>query len=722
MSFGNPSNPTWGSTGGTGTALDMFLRQVLPGMLGQFRQNQNIVDTAEAQRFQSIQYGATMFAANNAQVVQSINALIEQTNQTLKQFGMNYSISNLSNQASAEAIGRIMPFASTIGGGVFDAVGLSAPAFTGALAESQRRHIYQQPGLDPTATGQRIGEIGKASYEQLYNTSGEPLGNTFGYKGGALGQLAAAGSGRGWGDNNLLQPGKTTQDAAKEHAAFAQRMGQLGSAVRDLGGPFAAMGAQQTIQAAVDLNLGGAHMTSEQMSAHIRRQKELGRMAGMDTGQVHGIQIQAGQFAKSIGLNASMATGTSDRALAERTHLQGMGDEAMSEHGTDLNKLTQKSNMLGLQAVNSDVGKQMAALREFGELSEQEGSGIKLTGPAKEAYEALKKGEYKFKEDAEFISMMKASGISGEQVLMALADPALLKKHGAAIAGNAREQQWDVDIAPNVSMAIGSAVSAESGGKISGKRAQRIANLITKTIRDNAGKKKEVVHAAVVSALKSKEQIPAEEAKRYATAAIASGNVFAEKLGYEGILEAADLHSKDLHTAARKNIKTANAKGAHAEQHASKWMDPIQRTVEGFKRGGLLGAVQGFFNMGENVAPEPTQEQIESAPDTTAGPAAPKTPKEVHEERHAKEKEGRESRKAALAATHQAYHDKVAATHDAYKARETAKLEAAYAKRDARFERAHRGKGQPHADLSTAPAYVREVSSGPPTGASVMNA
>jgi hypothetical protein len=607
---------------GFGDTLSMLARMVagqlgITGTFGQFNPNQNIQDTVAGQRFAQTSMTATMYSASHSNAAAEVNKLLTQLT------GHPSAITN--NYLSAGINNYVMPMASVMGAGLFDQMGLSAPMFTSALAGQLRFNPAVQSG-DPAAMGQRIGEIGAGAYNQLFNsTTGNPLQNTYGYRGGQLGMLAAWGATQGW-EKDLM--GMSKEGAIKEHAEFSQRMGMLGSSVRDLGGAFAGLNAQQTGEMSNVLSLGGDHMSIEQKAVHNRLMFQLGRSADMAPQQWIGLQAQAGQYARSIGLEASAGTVSSARALADRNVLKYSGEQAINDTGASLDEMTQQSHMLTSNAMNSTAGKQMAGLAAIAARLKKKG--IKPHGKLGEAIDALEKGEYQYQDMGAFTSMGGAD-ISAKELEAAATDPSNVKIYGRGVANNARNEQWRLDLAPQMSTMIANNLGQASKGKLGQRQGDQISEAITEVLHNSGGKTQQEAQDAIKNMLVQKFRMSADDANKYMQSAWQAADIFTQQVGYKGILNAVDMNQK---RAVETEIKRANAAADNAAENAATGqMDVVQRVVEGFKHGGVQGALQGLvgFISGDTSHTPPTAAQIKDASSNPARNAPSLPGKPMHE-------------------------------------------------------------------------------------------
>lgn len=464
-----------------------------------------------------------------------------------------------------------------------------------------QRDLLQGQDYNPAAMGNRLGRIGAAAYNQLYDpTAANPLQNTYGFGGSQAGLLVAAGIQKGWFNTNLTQGDEAA--GANALAGFTRRVTGLASSVRDISGidpRFAGLNEQQLLAMSDSLTLGGTGMSLEERGKHIRNMTALTRMNDMRFEDVQGLQIQAGQYAQMIGGRQVEGTVAGNRALAERAYYKGLGN--LDENvGSSLAELTQKAGMLTANAINSQAGAQMAALMEIA--ADPEKYGAKLTDENGQPTELgkqvqnLKEGKYSYQQGEDFQNMLARGGMESKSIQGVIGSRrANLEKHGMAIANNARDAQWDADLAPNIKADVSGMLSGASKGRFKGKKLDDYADAVANALRTNGGKSSAEVLAAVKAAL-IKAGMPEEDVDRYASLAIEASDETAQAFGYKSAREAATLHSDAMKGAAKQNNATATEAAIKADKSAAdQQMNPWQRAYEGFKQGGIPGALKGFF-------------------------------------------------------------------------------------------------------------------------------
>lgn len=218
-------------------------------------------------------------------------------------------------------------------------------------------------------------------------------------------------------------------------------------------------------------------------------------------------------------------------------------DRALELARTSRQELRRIDAKLTAQAVNSQMGNQLAALMRMGEEGMlQEGS------KAWQSYQDLKAGKYKYQSQADFIQIMKTGGVDS-----AVANTILnqretnIQGYGKQIVGNARNQQWDAEIANHMRACIANALGVirVRQDKPDQGTDMVLGRIITATVRSTAGRTPAEVRAAIAAKLR-KAGVSQTEANQLASVGYGAACETMPQLGYENITKAAILHNRKV--------------------------------------------------------------------------------------------------------------------------------------------------------------------------------
>ena len=257
------------------------------------------------------------------------------------------------------------------------------------------------------------------------------------------------------------------------------------------------------------------------------------------------------------------------------------------------------------------VGGQMSALMAAGKSGQ-----LKKGSKAEEAYNKLAEGEYQYMDESAFQDLAKGSGFtSSEWQRNRMNDKVNTKKYGKDIAEQARNSQWDVDIAPNMQVGVMQAI-----GERAGKNSGAYASTITQAIRDSGGKTEKEAKENVVKALMEKHGVSKDDAEKMAFSGMGAADEVAQQgFGYNNALNAAGQNSKEMQKDVAETKAQATEIAESGDKNASKGqMQVPQRLAEAAKLA-VKGDIMGAFKM---IANDVMSGASTAAPSGTTGGAA----------------------------------------------------------------------------------------------------
>ena len=662
MSTGLTQGPTWGTGAiGSGNALaDLGLNVFASSnnlRLNNFwggRENSN--DNAEAQGWNRM----TMHGAAKAAVETGAGAQVSKFVQGGNKIAQSWGLGSVFNSpTSADALGQkaneMMPMAQQFGGAVFDAVGMGGPGYHRMVAQTQRGFMDRNLSPDQIkAAGEKMAETTVGAYNILQR--GDQMQNVSGYGMGEAGGITATAQRLGLGGVGKF----SKPDSDKRLAKSTIDATMQARAVQDLGGQFSNMSGEEALGQVKNLTMGGSGMTAEQRTMHIRETQQLSRLGGVSVEQAAGMQIQAGQYAQQMGGDVRQGRAAMKRGLAERSHYQQLSDTGLAAAHTDVDALTQKSAMLTAGAMNSTVGGQMASLMDVGKqglldkkskgyqqylnlrgkdaLGDITKKGDELMAAAKKDpkaaetdeykaftasadyrdYKNIKggmgaKGDYKYMKEAEYTKMLASSGMSKEEAQASrMNTKANIKEHGESISNQARNEQWDVDIKPELTKVVGGALSQLTRGKLKGKRGEATAAAAVEALHASAGEDRDTTISNIEKAMVKKGiGVNRKQAHGIASSIMGTMDTSMKDKQYENAQEAALLHSDTMKSDTAATNKTAKDQAASDQKHRGK---------------GHAGLAQRVFKGVSSGDPDELARQVANAEPIEPGPSAPPDP------------------------------------------------------------------------------------------------
>lgn len=563
----------WGSPD-YAPSLGAIINQIVPSLvqnylppemtLGEFFPTQNIQDTAEARRFQNLQFGV-------GQQVGRTGAAND-VNDILRGLGSSGLINYDPGQAQTiqNLLGRALPMLSNFMPGIADALGPGV----GQMGHAQQlanvfRPMMAMPGMPMSgmgtdATQSRIAELTQGAYQQLYQ--GDPSYRaTRGFGMGRMGEFTNAASQMGLGPNLAnITPGG--------YAQYQQQLAGPMSAMRDLFGP--GLSGQQSLAGANALTMGGASQYGfGELEDKIRQFKQLTRAANVSPGIGMGLESTAGNRSVQLGGEAIYGGTAGHHALAYGAELGKMGGNALVGAKTSKAELMQLDAILTVQGMNSETAGQMSALMRLGD----EGR-LKKGSPGYKAYEALQRGEGMAMTEQEWLRMVERSGVDRRTAqIIRNQRPGNVQKYGEAVAGAVREAQWDMDIGINLSRDI--------ANTLRGPNAMKFGNIAAEVIRANAGASSEEMQDAITEAF-DKSGMSGKDASLSASLAYNAAAGTAHRMNYGTVEKMALLHSRELLGGTAKQLAGAAERGEEekARSHLGQ-ASPPRRVVDAVKAG-----------------------------------------------------------------------------------------------------------------------------------------
>jgi len=563
-------------------------------VMGQMFPNQSMGDTLEARQFRDMTQG----------ISQKMQPLAQQDVQDLfsgmKQSGIfTGDMTNQQRDEIAQNISGFLPMLNMVAPGMSDALGpgFASQSYAGSLAMAGRSRL-QTPGQPGTGIGMtdmrdRISSLTMGSEDILQNAP-EGYGQaTRGFGRGRRGEFVRQAMQQGLGPGGDIFSGDLDEDTANL-AQFERGVVKPMSAIRDLGGQFRNMNAGQMFEALDQITLGGTSRKGfGELEDQVRTFKQLTRSSGLSIDQGKFLQQMAGERAKELGGDFGESGTTAGMgAMAFGAAVGELGAESMRESRTSKMRLMQIDAILTAQAGESPVADQMAALMRMGE----EGM-LKKGSKAEQAFQALKAGSYKYMDEGEFREMLSDSGVDPSQaaVIRNQREHNQLK-YGDKVTNQAREQQWELDIATHMQRTVANDMATAAGGKINARRAMQLGKMVTDTIRDTAGQTQDEVKKSLEEKFMAAGATE-EEARQMASVGLGAATTAAKQKGFESFGEAAIAGSPEMLRKKREEMERAASKGEAEKAEAHKGQETMaERLVRGAKEG-VTTAAEGLARL-----------------------------------------------------------------------------------------------------------------------------
>jgi len=567
----------------------MFLQTFGQGMvpsgmtLGQFWPTQNLQDTQRAREFEQGQLGAVS-GIGMAAAQQSLQELIHgyAGSQGGGLVGMGLLSSEEGNKMSellqsdkfGAAVAAITPLVGNfMPGGTMDALGLGANQAAGNYSELFRNQMQTpgQPGTGMTP-GQLTGaatQLTGAAQQNLYSHPQGSLAATRGFGLGQLSSFVAPAMQRGLGPGNIDYQ---TQAGRKDFTDWQAGLAKPMSAIRDLGGGYSAMNADQMAQTLDQLNMGGFSrgVNNEQLEQQTRMFKQLSRQADISYGEAAGLQQFGGAASVAKGGDAMSGVMAGQHGMAFGAYAKSQGAGFIqAAGGISANEMMQQDTQLMAQAGRSETANNAAALLRMGD------KGMLRDGsPAHKAYIKLKEeGEFNLYDAAAFRKTLEKSGVD-----MTVATGIIHQRdenkdlYGDKVAGAVRETQWDADIAPLMRRTVANQMSGvlrQRGKRTSARRMWKAGEIVTSTVREMAGASREEVIEAIAERLEE-AGLGGRNAEATAELALGAASRAARSLNYRGGAgHAAAMHSKRALEETHKEQDKAQGRVDDEIEHAA---------------------------------------------------------------------------------------------------------------------------------------------------------
>ncbi len=530
-----------------------------PGLeLGQFQPNQNLLDTQSARQFAGGRMNAVS-GMSSAGAASSFQELIMGRQPGAGLVGLG-GLSSAQGQQFGQLtqsadFGRTMGGAMSVMGmlapnmmgGVADALGMGSGYAAGNYYDMFRGQMATpgQPGtgMSPSQMTSTATQIAGGLQQDLF--SGNKPSATRGYEAGKMSDFLGPAQQMGRG------PGDFAGMSREQRRGYVSGLSKSASAIRDLGGEFANMSPQQTLQAVDMFNMGGFSrgVGNEQLEQQTRMFKQLTRQGGGDIDQNMrvglGLQQIAGARSVQLGGDALSGVTAGQHGMAFGNYAKGQGAEFIASAGTSAVALMQQDAILTAQAGRSEIGNLASSLMRMGE-----GGLIRdKESPAFKAYERLKnEGKFDIQDPGTMQAMLRKSGVNmGTAAGIMQQRGKNAQMYGDEVAGAVREQQWELDIQPVMQGSIAGSLQqgARGAGKpMSGPQSMALAKMITDTMRDMGGRDLGEVKQAIVS--KFIEMGASEEdANAAAMGAMGAAGEAVRTRGYtQGLGQATALHGR----------------------------------------------------------------------------------------------------------------------------------------------------------------------------------
>jgi len=601
--------------------LDMVIQmlgpQIMPkGMdFGQWQPNQNIMDTRRAREFSSGQMQSIM-DIGAPEAAKGFQDFIMGTQPGGGLVGMGLLTPKIGQEASAFAqtadfgrmMGAAMPFLGTMmPGDVLDELGMGGGQAAANYSEMLRNRM-QIP--DMPGTGMNQQQL-RAATSQITAQMGELRPEeTRGFRKGRVSGLVRAAQDMGVGPADYLNMSK------EQRHEFGRSISHSASAVRDLGGPFAALPPTQMLQTLDVMTMGGfgRGVDNDVLEHQVRMFKQLSQRANISAGEALGLQQAAGMRAVELGGDVLQGVGAGQHAMAFGAYAKDKGQGLIRAAGVSASELMQQDALLTVQAGQSESGNMASALMRMGETGM-----LRKGSQAFKAYTNLKdKGEFNITEPGQFRNLMRGSGVNMTDALTMLQQRNENRRlYGAEVAGAVRETQWDADVGDFMSRAVANQLGTR--GHMGARRAMQLGQGVTDVIRDTAGQSQEEVREAVIKRL-NKMGLRGSRAESAATVAMGAAGEAAISRGYRGGAgHAAALHSKEMLGSIRQTTEEAEAAAAEDQKHAAEAQEgPVGRIMRGVGEaddaGKLLARFFGGYDRdrkamrGDRAGNEPAKE------------------------------------------------------------------------------------------------------------------